>query len=464
MAPGHRLQVGLGRQGVVEVGVVGRAVHRHHLPAGGHEQVDRGRPHAAPGARDDGDRAHDGVDVATSAPTRPPPGRGRGRRAAPGLLRRSPPSDLPARRWTIPVAPLRHGDGAAAGRSAPCGRARPARDAPPRVDGQEQRRLGPAGVRVAPGRRPSPARPARRRPRPRSALDRDQRLLVAPVGVDEHHAGERAPGRAHQLHQQVGQDRMPDEQRPREVGVLAAGAVGDGRAPRPRPRSRPARPPATATAMRVSVSRGRCGPCCSSEPSGIASTGRGPGRLHLGPGGAGELHGLRRGPATGSGRAPAWAPVSASRPGRPWSAPPSDCGRRSIQRRQRRLAVAVHAFGVGAVEGQAGEELGGHAAAAAGVERAARCAGAGTLRLPQLDVNSADSRQTEGKPPGSRTLPARNWRSMTKGQAYTSPTGSIRQTTRPAPHRFRPSSGSPSAERWKNESPVSTPGRSTSQW
>ena len=38
------------------------------------------------------------------------------------------------------------------------------------------------------------------------------------------------------------------------------------------------------------------------------------------------------------------------------------------RRGQRRLAVALHALGVGAVERQAGEELGRHAAAAAGVE------------------------------------------------------------------------------------------------
>src|ERR1700709_2209629 len=32
----------------------------------------------------------------------------------------------------------------------------------------------------------------------------------------------------------------------------------------------------------------------------------------------------------------------------------------------------------------------------------------------------------------------------------------MRQTTRPAPQRFSPGSASPNAERWKNESPVST--------
>ena len=53
---------------------------------------------------------------------------------------------------------------------------------------------------------------------------------------------------------------------------------------------------------------------------------------------------------------------------------------------------------------------------------------------------------------------------MANGQAYTSPTGSIRQTTRPAPHRFSPGSADPYPLRWKNESPVSTLSpRATSQ-
>ena len=55
-------------------------------------------------------------------------------------------------------------------------------------------------------------------------------------------------------------------------------------------------------------------------------------------------------------------------------------------------------------------------------------------------------------------FPARKRSWMANGQAYTSPTGSIRHTTRPAPHMFRPANapGSPSPDRWKNESPVST--------
>ena len=132
--------------------------------------------------------------------------------------------------------------------------------------------------------------------------------------------------------------------------------------------------------MRVSVSSGRWGPCCSSEPSGTASSAAPAGRLHLGPGGSGELHGAqvragerkRTGVGTGNG--------VPSRPTFEW--PRTDRGR-SSRAGERGLTVAVHAFGVRAVERQAGEELGRHAAAAAGVERAARGAGPGALGLAQ---------------------------------------------------------------------------------
>src|SRR6202034_2419338 len=59
------------------------------------------------------------------------------------------------------------------------------------------------------------------------------------------------------------------------------------------------------------------------------------------------------------------------------------------------------------------------------------------------DTKRSEVRHTRVNPPGSRTLPAKNSSWITNGHAYTSPTGSIRQTTRPAPHRFRPSRGSP---------------------
>ena len=62
-----------------------------------------------------------------------------------------------------------------------------------------------------------------------------------------------------------------------------------------------------------------------------------------------------------------------------WSAPPETGTVATAVPASARLAVALHALGVGPVEGQAGEELGGHAAALAGVVAAARGAGAGRL-------------------------------------------------------------------------------------
>ena len=75
--------------------------------------------------------------------------------------------------------------------------------------------------------------------------------------------------------------------------------------------------------------------------------------------------------------------------GAAWPTPPSAEGV---------LAVAEDAFGVGPVEREPGEELGRHAAAAAGVVVAARAAGPGALRLAQLG-KSSDWRHTAANPP-----------------------------------------------------------------
>lgn len=54
---------------------------------------------------------------------------------------------------------------------------------------------------------------------------------------------------------------------------LAPIATGGATATPASPESETARS-ATATAIRVSVSSGRCGPCCSSEPTGTTTTRR----------------------------------------------------------------------------------------------------------------------------------------------------------------------------------------------
>ena len=50
---------------------------------------------------------------------------------------------------------------------------------------------------------------------------------------------------------------------------------------------------------------------------------------------------------------------------------------------ERRFTVAEHAFRIGSIKGQTGEELGGHATATAGIETAAGTAGAGVRGFTQ---------------------------------------------------------------------------------
>ena len=113
------------------------------------------------------------------------------------------------------------------------------------------------------------------RPSDRKLADRRaQRLDVAAVTVDEDQPARPVAGRAAVLDQHGRQRRGADRDGPGKALVLAGGAVGDrgrhqtrsGRAPR---LSSSAAAAATAVAMRVSVSSGRCGPCCSVEPTGI---------------------------------------------------------------------------------------------------------------------------------------------------------------------------------------------------
>ena len=94
-------------------------------------------------------------------------------------------------------------------------------------DGQQQRGLGPAGVSVPTLRHGAPDEHLVTLGRG-AALHHHEPLLVAAVGVDEHHARKGVAGGTHELDEQVGQDPMADEQRAGEVGVLAARTVGHG--------------------------------------------------------------------------------------------------------------------------------------------------------------------------------------------------------------------------------------------
>ena len=103
-------------------------------------------------------------------------------------------------------------------------------------------------------------------------------LDVAAVPVDEDQARRPARRGPAELHQQQPQGGRADRDGAAEVLVLAAGAVADGRrdsqfdsSPMPAGQQRRW---ATAVAMRVSVSSGRCGPCCSVEPTRDDQRGR----------------------------------------------------------------------------------------------------------------------------------------------------------------------------------------------
>ena len=140
-----------------------------------------------------------------------------------------------------------------------------------------------AGVRIAAGHaRPPDQHVASLRVRntSRSAL---HRCHVAAVTVDEHHAG-RPVGRTGELDDH-GRHRLgADRQRSREA--LRARRWPRSRRPVTRRQSprRSARSLASAVAMTVSVSSGRCGPCCSQLPIGT-TTNRSPdsGRLGSAP-------------------------------------------------------------------------------------------------------------------------------------------------------------------------------------
>ena len=174
------------------------------------------------------------------------------------------------RRWARPRRPRRPAGSGSRSASGRCRRARRGRGAP-------SPGAGGASARSRPVRRgrPSPARRRRPRPRrgpPRPAADgRAQRRDVAAVAVDEHDAAGPGAQRADQLDHGRCAARRCRSRWSGEVLVLAAGRRRRRRA---RTTRRAARPPAAATAVAitVSVSSGRCGPCCSSEPTGTRTS------------------------------------------------------------------------------------------------------------------------------------------------------------------------------------------------
>ena len=282
-----------------------------------------------------------------------------------------------------------------------------------RVDGQHAARSR-SGRRGRPRPAAAGATPARRPPRRRSArCTSDSASSFPPWALTN-----TTPANEPRAERTISTRRPASTWcRPRAcpgTGVLAAGPVGDGGSHRDAAAARrPAPPPR----------RPRCGCRCraggavrAARASPTARPGRrAAGRLHLGPGGAGEIHALRSRRRRAEADAAVWAPGSASRPGRPWSGRgPSAAGSPSAARAASPWPC-THS-GSGPSSGRPVKNLAAmHPPRQASKEP--HDAQAPALCGSRSEVKSADSRQTAGKPPGSRTLPARNWRSMTKGQA-----------------------------------------------
>ena len=197
---------------------------------------------------------------------------GPGREQSLAGRRPTPRSDRRVRRWPRPrPRPCRRSSGSSCGEGRPQSRLDPARPHRLRADRQENRRLGVAGVGVS-------VVTGRRRPHPdpaafgREPIDGSaHRPGVAAVGGDHHDAGE-GIRRADQLEQRQLHHVLPDGQGARESrrvprSTRRRGAEPPARPVWPRPGGR-----ARATAISVSVARGRCGPCCSVDPTGRAST------------------------------------------------------------------------------------------------------------------------------------------------------------------------------------------------
>ena len=261
-------------------------------------------------------------------------------------------------------------------RAAGCPRAPPGPCAPGRVQVQHHRRLRAARMRVA-----VPARleqqhvagtPARSRRPPGPPAARSRRARTPAPGGRSVSAADRPSSSSEQF-----QCAQADGQRAGEARVLAAGPVADRRGdqhvrrgPRPAGRTapprcrcrwtaagagraarwtRPARP-ARRRPRPAGRSPARTGRRAATQPSGGANPASGLASHSLTGGRPGQRRaGLGRGAAT------VRCEWSRRRPRRG----------RGIRRGQRALAVPVHALRVRSVQRQAGEELRGHAAAAA---------------------------------------------------------------------------------------------------
>ena len=129
--------------------------------------------------------------------------------------------------------------------------------------------------------RPACASPSQRGDQARTSRPSDRSSRTAAVtgsgvaavrGQQQHPPHRRRQRGPAELDQQQLGRRRADRERAGEAGVLPAGPVR-ARPARPARRRRPAASrDASATATSVSVDSGRCGPCCSVEPTGTTSS------------------------------------------------------------------------------------------------------------------------------------------------------------------------------------------------
>ena len=242
----------------------------------------------------------------------------------------------------------------------------------------------------------------------RGAPPRAERVGVAPVRRDHDHAGERV-ARAERTSSTTRSARTSWSDRAACRRSRRARRSRRRRGPAP-PRRRAVRgraARASAAATRVSVSSGRCGPCCSSDPSGTARTRGRPVAATSGQVARAELHGAVGADRTSGTQRPAWAPAAAPRHGH------LGVTERRAAGVPTRAASAASPWpcthsGSGPSSGRPGEELGRHAPAPAGVAGPARRARARALGLAERREERRVAPHRGETRPASRTLPARN--------------------------------------------------------
>ena len=196
-------------------------------------------------------------------------------------------------------APPRCGAAGAGRPASRCNQAGPARFGPPTGRWRAAARSGAPSMGITPPWCHAPA-PARRRPRPLPAAGLDECVLVPAVGADQDDTGTPGASRAHQLDEYVRRDRVSEEQYTRECGMFTTGPVGQ-RWRRRRLAPRRGRHGDRLGDTSVRVER-QVRTVLLERTEGHQQDHLAPGALHVGPGGAAQLHPVRYAPACATAR------------------------------------------------------------------------------------------------------------------------------------------------------------------